>query len=253
MDERKYIQEKINENEMKFEENENSRGMKNLVGVLLTCLCMVGIIASFQFSIPLAVILGTIGGVSALTTFRNNGIMKEESERLDQKINHLEKIGTKGLNTSQEAKNQRKLRKAKLREEIDELEDKYNHEKVEANAATIVALLSSFLAIVSPYTIVLPLVCLAAGTMEGAKSIGTNAKLQNRENRLYNLDIDSTVTRIKDANFDKKKQANPKLIREIPKLNKTPEMSTTNSKAVDKYLEGLTYTDTTDKAKTYTK
>lgn len=253
MDEKRYIQEKINENEMKFEENENSRGMKNLVGVLLTCLCMVGIIASFQYSVPLAIILGTIGGVSALTTFRNNGIMKEESERLDQKINHLEKIGTNGLNTSQEAKNKRKVKKAQLKEEFNELEEKYNSERVEANAATIVALLSSFLAIVSPYTIVLPLVCLAAGTMEGAKSIGTNAKLQNRENRLYNLDIDSTVTRIKEANFDKKKQANPKLIRELKKLDKATEKTTTNSKAVDKYVEGLAAESTTGKPKTYRK
>ncbi len=241
MDEKKYIQSKINENEMEFEENENSRGMKNLVGVLLTCLCMVGIVASFQFSIPLAVILGTIGGASALTTFRNNGIMKEESERLDQKINHLEKIAKEGLNTTPEAKNKRKLKKAQLREEIDELEDKYNQEKVEATAATIVALLSSFLAIVSPYTIVLPIICLAAGTMEGAKSLTTNAKLQNRENRLYNLDIDSTVTRIKDANFEKEKQANPKLIRKLPKLNKAN--TTVNSKAVDEYVESLENTE----------
>ena len=55
------------------------------------------------------------------------------------------------------------------------------------------------------------------------------------------LDIDSTVTRIKDANFDKKKQANPKLIRELPKLNKAN--TTVNSKAVDEYVESLENTE----------
>ena len=250
MTEKEYIKNELESKEQELDNNERERSINNLKGVLLTCLSIVGVVAAIKAYLPVSILLAAIGGTSALRTYNKNALMKEESEKINQEIDHLEKIEKEGIDSSLEKQIKRNIKMAKLQKEINALDTEVARTLKDINTSSSVTVFLSLLGFLNPLCAIIPLNTLILGVLEGTRAIELNEELQNRKNRFDNLQVDVTAAALKEQAFAEKKKNNPKLIREIPKL-KTKDLTkeNENSEAVDKYVESLANTEEETTAK----
>ena len=261
MEKNEEVQDKINdleyETEKQLDDEENRRGIKNLIGVAITIACAIGMIALLSAHLPVCLVmgLGLLGGLTAVKSKCNNELSKSRIEKYNQELEHLERVEEDGIANSKELTEKRKIRLTELAEQQPELEKKANGSEDLSTIAAIISIIGAAgTAFLTPWIAIPTVVAELISFSTAIDAIEENEKLQNINNRIDNLKNDLEVTHtmdeVKEKEAARKAKSAPSSTLKplVAAKKKTPEES-----AVDKYVEGLAENHEDSKPKTLAK
>ena len=257
MEDNNNVQGKINDLsykvEKKLDDKDRRRSINNLIGVIVTIACTIGILVATSIHWPITIPMSLViaGSLSAIGTKIKNDSAKAEIDRYNQELEHLEKVEDDGLKNSKDLTWARKKRIESISEDKDELEHEVSSNKDLSAISAIITLTSAVLtSILSPW-FALPAVAAELLSLSfGLDELEKNVELQRLCNRIDNLNNDLEVTKVMDEEENKTTTSIP----EVKPFYRTKTKSQTpREKAVDEYIEKLATPEENASSKTYRK
>jgi len=249
---KKQINEKLYDLEKKLDTEENKKGLKSLIGVIITIACTFGILGIISFSLPIqfALSLGIIGSISAIKAKCYNDTKRLKIERYNKEYEHLNRVEEYGIEENAKIQEKRKDRIDSITPEIEERTEALENSDNYGKATTLFAVLGAVLtATYMPWVAIPAVIAEMASISFAMESLGENEKLQkllNRKDNLQNdIDIADTIASTKVATPEPEKKST------LPPLRRVANPR--REKAISDYINSLGAAEDTTGPKTYTK
>ena len=241
MDEKKIMNDKLYDGELKLSTAEKSKKVNGFFGTL----CTLGLIATSiltlgsSLGISLAAISGA--GLVGLLTKREKSLKSQEISKLDLELDHLENVNKNGLKHNHNLSLKRFMKVRELKKELKDVTKKFKKLVGKSNFCAVLSALGIGLtATVNPLFAIgtlLTFILTGSYALEAKEVNSEREHLNNRVDNIENdLDIIQKITSIqsqgnKTVNAKKKSQA----VGDTKKKTIDPKLQC----AIDEYVESL--------------